>query len=161
MRDFDEYLSAGDGDVLLIHRWDSDDPEESFDRFTRFEDAPTAGGPPPTLRGKSRQTYACDEDEGGLVTRIRTLAFFGPFRRAQRATRWPQWRTRGRVVTEGGWTDTGTSASKTFFDDGQMTTVDKQGRPSVTGWSLSRIDRGEACGNSGTKGRAGFRSNSL
>lgn len=121
-----EYLFAGGGDVLFIHHWGSDDAEESFDRFTRVADAPMAGGPPATLRGTWRQTEAWDDDEDGLVTQIRTLTFFG--------TRFVEHNVRhdslsGEQVREwsegGGWTDTGTSVSKMYFEDDRMVTVDK------------------------------------
>ena len=121
-----EYLYAGDGDVLVIHEWGSDNPaEERFDRFTRVADAPTPIGPP-KLQGTWRQTHAWDDEDEGSVIHIRTLTFFG--------TRFIEHNVRRDSLSNellfeyaepGGWTDTGTSVIKMVSEDDRMLTVEK------------------------------------
>lgn len=122
-----EYVLAGDGDVLLIHHWGADGLAVGFDRFIRVAEAPMASGQPSTLRGTWQRYVAWEDDEDGWIEQVRTVTFTG--------TRFIVDTVRvstdnGEVVRtwpdQGGWTDNGTSVTKSVFEDGQERTVEKQ-----------------------------------
>ena len=124
-----DYFLAGDGDVLMIHRWGDDNPADGFDRFTRVADAPMTPTQPSTLRGTWQRSTAWDDDEDGWIEQLVTLTFT--------ATRFISHQVRFDTDTDsreilhtgseqGGWTGHGTSVTRVILEDDQEHSVDKQ-----------------------------------
>ena len=112
--------------ALFIHHWGSDDPEVSFDRFTRVGDPPMPGAVSLPLQGTWRLTYRWTDEVHGDIVETRALTFT-----SVRAIETSSYAANGEVVeywtVPVGWSTSGTTITRMFLDDDDvMQTVDKE-----------------------------------
>ena len=122
-----DYVLSSDGNVLLIHPWDWNESTNEFRRYTRVAPATVPTGQSQTLRGTWTQTHSWyNDDARRWDTDIRTLTF-NETRFIERTVSLDSVTGvhLGNRAPAGGWTDKGTSVTKTWFDDDQLASVDK------------------------------------